>query len=181
MYMYNMHVATLQLYVIFYLEVESEQDQFLGAAMLALQDHVGRDWFTFGLHLGVDVRVLNRLNNSYLKHMDYQVSTREMLTAWMDKFDREATWDKIVAALRKIGNNALAHHVQEQYIQPTVQADISQVTGSIEVCSSQPTLQLCLPKIPDGARRGYTFKVSDFQNSGNSQTQSLLKGIITDC
>ena len=29
-------------------------------------------------------------------------------TAWTDKFGREATWDKIVAALKKINNNALA-------------------------------------------------------------------------
>ena len=39
--------------------------------------------------------------------MDYRNSIREMLTAWTDKFGREATWDKIVAALRKMGNNVL--------------------------------------------------------------------------
>ena len=90
--------------------------------MLALQDHV-EDWFTFGLHLGVYVHVLNRLNRSYLTHVDYRNSTREMLTAWTDQFDREATWDKIVAALRKIGNNRLAQRVEKQYImiQPTKQ------------------------------------------------------------
>ena len=43
-------------------------------------------------------------------------------TAWTDKFGREATWDKIVAALKEIKNNALAQHVKEQYIQPTEQA-----------------------------------------------------------
>ena len=86
--------------------------------MLALQDHV-EDWFTFGLHLGVDVHVLNRLNRSYLTHLDYRNSTREMLTAWTEKYDREATWEKIVAALRKIDKNALARQVEEQYIQPS--------------------------------------------------------------
>ena len=149
--------------------------------MLALQDHVGTDWFTFGLYLGVDVHVLNRLNTSYLTHVDYRNSTREMLTAWTDKFDREATWDKIVAALRKIGNNALARKVEERYIRPTKQADTSPAAGSIVVCSSQPTPQLHLLEIPDGAGQGYTFKVSDFQNLGESQAQSMLKGIITDC
>ena len=145
--------------------------------MLALQDDVGTDWFTFGLHLGVDVCVLNRLERSYLTHVDFRISTREMLTAWTHKFDREATWDKIVAALKNIKNNALAKRVEKQYIhQPTAQADIS-ATGSIEVCSSHPTLHLCLSEIPDGARRGCTFKVSDFQNSGKSQTQSMRKGI----
>ena len=90
--------------------------------MLVLQDDLGTDWFTFGLHLGVDVPVLNRLNRSYLTHVDYRNSTREMLTAWTDKFGREATWDKIVAALRKIGNHALAQQVEERWIQPTEQA-----------------------------------------------------------
>ena len=100
--------------------VESERDQFLRTAMLALQDHV-QDWFTLGLHLGVDVHVLNRLERSYLTHVDYRVSTRQLLTTWTDKLGREATWDKIVAALKKINNNALAQHVKEQYIQPTEQ------------------------------------------------------------
>ena len=146
--------------------------------MLALQDHVGADWFTFGLYLGVDVHVLNRLERSYLTHMDYRISTRELLTAWTHKFAKEATWDKIVDALKKIGNNALAQRVKEQYIQSTtVQADISSATASVEVCSSQPILQVCLPGIPDDARQDYTFKVSDFQNSGKSQAQSMLKGI----
>ena len=90
--------------------------------MLVLQNDLGTDWFTFGLHLDVDVHVLNRLNRSYLTHVDYRNSIREMLTAWTHKFGREATWDKIAAALRKIGNNALAQHVEEQYIQPTEQA-----------------------------------------------------------
>ena len=90
--------------------------------MLVLQDDLGTDWFTLGLHLGVDVHVLNRLNRPYLTHVDYRNTTREMLTAWTDKFGREATWYKIVAALRKIGNNALARHVEEQYIHPTEQA-----------------------------------------------------------
>ena len=56
--------------------VESERGQFLRTAMLALQDHV-EDWFTFGLYLDVDVCVLNRLERSYLTHVDYRVSTRQ--------------------------------------------------------------------------------------------------------
>ena len=89
--------------------------------MLAIQDHV-EDWFTFGLHLDVDVCVLNRLERSYLTHVDCRISTRQLLTAWTDKFGKGATWDKIVAALKKINNNALAQHVKEQYIQSTEQA-----------------------------------------------------------
>ena len=51
-----------------------------------------------------------------------------MLTAWTDKFDREATWYKIVAALRKIGNNALAEQMEEKCIQPTKQAAVEEAT-----------------------------------------------------
>ena len=96
--------------------------------MLALQDDLGTDWFTFGLHLGVDVPVLNRLNRSYLTHVDYRNSMREMLTAWTDKFGREATWDKIVAALRKSGHCALAELVEEEHIQPTEQTADEETT-----------------------------------------------------
>ena len=96
--------------------------------MLVLQDVLGTDWFTFGLHIGVDVHVLNRLNRSYLTHVDYRNSTREMLTAWTDKFGREATWDKIVAALRKIGHYALAQQVEEEHIQPTEQTADEEAT-----------------------------------------------------
>ena len=83
------------------------EGQFLCTAILALQDRVA-DWFTFGIHLGVDIHVLNRINRSCLTHIDNHNGIREMLQAWTDKFDREATWDKIVAALRKIGENRLA-------------------------------------------------------------------------
>ena len=35
----------------------------------------------------------------------------------MNKFDREATWGRIVYALKKIGSNSLARKVEERYIQ----------------------------------------------------------------
>ena len=41
-----------------------------------------------------------------------------MLTKWKNKFDREATWGRIVYALKKIKNNSLAREVEERYMQP---------------------------------------------------------------
>lgn len=45
-----------------------------------------------------------------------------MLTIWKDKFDREATWEKIVIALRKTGNKQLAREMEEQFVQLEKQA-----------------------------------------------------------
>ena len=45
-----------------------------------------------------------------------------MLTKWKDKFDTEATWEKIVIALKKTGYETLAREVEEQFIQPEKQA-----------------------------------------------------------
>ena len=56
--------------------------------------------------------------------------TRGIITACQGQtslVEKLATsWDKIFAALIKIGNNALAELVEEQYIQPTEQtADVT--------------------------------------------------------
>lgn len=39
-----------------------------------------------------------------------------MLINWKDTFDSEATWEKIVVALGKIGNKALAQEVEKQFV-----------------------------------------------------------------
>ena len=43
-----------------------------------------------------------------------------MLIAWKQQFDKEATWDKIVAALREIKFNQLAQKVEEKFIHQQV-------------------------------------------------------------
>lgn len=47
-------------------------------------------------------------------YRDERTCVRQMLTKWKDTSDSEATWEKIVIALRKIGNNVLAKEVEEQ-------------------------------------------------------------------
>ena len=97
--------------------VKKENDQFLRDVILALQDHLIKEWFTFGLYLDLSVTELNVLETNSVAHADKRASVRHMLTKWKDKFDKEATWDKIVVALRKIGQNALAHDLEDKHMQ----------------------------------------------------------------
>ena len=46
-----------------------------------------------------------------------------MLTIWINKFGKEATWDKIVYALRKIGHNALAQDLEAKHLQSAEQKE----------------------------------------------------------
>lgn len=75
------------------------------------------DWYTLGLHLGLYVTDLNVIESNSLSSVDKRTCVRQMLTRWTDKLDREATWEKIVSALRKIGNKQLAREIEEQFIQ----------------------------------------------------------------
>ena len=48
-----------------------------------------------------------------------------MLTTWIDKFGKEATWDKIVDALRKSGQNALARDLEAKHLQSAEQGNVN--------------------------------------------------------
>ena len=93
---------------------KQEKNQFLRTAILILQNALVKEWFTFGLHLGLDVYELNVIETNSVSYVDKRTCVRQMLTKWKDTFDSEATWEKIVIALRKIGNKALAQEVEEQ-------------------------------------------------------------------
>ena len=94
-----------------------ESDRFLRDVILALQDHLIKDWFTFGLYLDLSVTELNVLETNSLAHPDKRTSVRHMLTKWKDKFGKEATWERIVDALRKIGQNVLAQDLEDKHMQ----------------------------------------------------------------
>ena len=94
-----------------------ERDKFLRDVILALQDRLISNWFTFGLHLDLSVTELNVLENNSVHHADKRTIVRHMLTTWKDKFGTEATWDKIVDALEKIGQNALAQDLGGKHLQ----------------------------------------------------------------
>ena len=91
-----------------------ERNQFLREAILILQNALVKEWFTFGLHLGLDVDELNVIKSNSMYYRDERTCVQQMLTKWKDTYSSEATWEKIVIALRKIGNNALAKEVEEQ-------------------------------------------------------------------
>ena len=78
-----------------------------------LENHF--NWFRFGLNLDLNVTELNVLEANSFSYVDKRTSVRHMLTIWKDKFDEEATWDKIVDALRKIDENALARDLEAKY------------------------------------------------------------------
>ena len=97
-----------------------DKDQFLKDAILALQDHFVKDWYTLGLYLGLQVKDLEVIeSNSYV---DKKTCVRQMLIKWKDKFDQEATWEKIVIALRETENKRLAREVEEKFIHPEERA-----------------------------------------------------------
>ena len=109
------------MYVMYFIAGMSikEGDRFLCDAILALEDELGTEWFKLGLCLDVDIGVLYRSKRSTLTLNDCRNGTRDMLIAWKQQFDKEATWEKIVAALREIKFNELAQKVEEQFIHST--------------------------------------------------------------
>ena len=96
---------------------EEERDKFLREVFLALQDHLIKEWFTFGLYLNLSVTELNVLETNSVVHVEKRTSVRHMLTKWKDKFGTEATWDKIVDALRNIGQDTLARNLEAKHLQ----------------------------------------------------------------
>ena len=98
---------------------EDKQDlQFLKDAILALQDHFVMDWYTLGLYLGLQVNDLDVIESNSISYVDKRTCVRQMLRKWKEKFDREATWEKIVIAIEKTGKKRLAREVKKQFIQP---------------------------------------------------------------
>ena len=93
-----------------------ERNQFLREAILILQNALVKEWFTFGLHLELDIDELYVIKSNSVYYRDERTCVQQMLTKWKDTYDSEATWEKIVIALRKIGNKALAQEVEEQLL-----------------------------------------------------------------
>ena len=95
---------------------QQEKNQFLRDAILILQNSLVQEWFAFGLYLGLDVAELNVIDSNSVSYSDKRYCVRQMLINWKDTFDSEATWEKIVVALGKIGNKALAQEVEKQFV-----------------------------------------------------------------
>ena len=96
-----------------------ERNQFLRKAILILENRLVKEWFKFGLNLGLDVDELNVIERNSMYYRDERTCVRQMLMKWKDTLGAEATWEKIVIALGKIGNNALAKEVKETFVSMT--------------------------------------------------------------
>ena len=114
-----MYTNTHVIYVCFAGLAKQEGNQFLCEAILILQNDLVKEWFTFGLHLGLGVAELNVIECNSQSYVDKRTCVRQMLIKWKDIFDEKATWEKIVIALRKIGSNALAQKVEETFVSMT--------------------------------------------------------------
>lgn len=66
------------------------------------------NWFVLGLHLGVPVEVLRRING---EHLSVEYSRIQMLATLMENHDTQLTWSEIVGALTTMGELQLAKSI----------------------------------------------------------------------
>ena len=102
---------------------EKDEVKFLRELILALQDPLIKDWYTFGLYLDLDPNELNVIECNSINYADKRSSVRCMLTTWKARFGKGATWDKIVDALRNIRQNALAQDLRAKHLQSAEQKE----------------------------------------------------------
>ena len=100
--------------------------------VIALKDLV--ECHALGLQLGLPESTLKLID----KHHDSKEHLRMMLSEWL-QFDTEASWEKLAAALNKIGKNAIADNVRREFLR------------SDTVCTS--TVELSSPPVPAPEKR----------------------------
>ena len=98
-----------------FLGVSEDKDGFLREVVFSLRDCIGKKWFRFGLCLKVDLNELHRLEN---EGNNYEMCTSRMLFIWKKTYEKSATWDVIVTALRAIDETSLAQHLEDKHIPP---------------------------------------------------------------
>ena len=101
------------------LDVQGDGDSFLRDVILSLQDksEVFTEWFTFGLHLNLDVNELEAVEMAS-KTMDTRYGIRQVLSKWRRRFPQAATWDTIIDALKNIGAVRLAQELKKERQHP---------------------------------------------------------------
>ena len=77
--------------------------------LIAVKDIV--NWHDLGLHLDLPESKLA----SIATHPDIEGHRRMMLSEWLH-FDPEASWEKLATALNKIGKNAIAANVRQEFV-----------------------------------------------------------------
>ena len=81
-----------------------------------------------GLQLGLPEPTLKLID----KHHDSKDHLRMMLSEWL-QFDPEASWEKLATALNKIGKNAIAANVRQEFVCGT--QSVEQETKRCMYCS----------------------------------------------
>ena len=69
------------------------------------------EWHDLGLQLGLPESTLALIAT----HPDVEGHLRMMLSKWL-QFDPEASWEKLATALSKIGKNAIAANIRQQFM-----------------------------------------------------------------
>ena len=78
--------------------------------VIAVKD-VAVEWYDLGLQLGLPDATLA----SIATHPDIEARGRMMLSKWL-QYDPKASWEKLAAALNKIGKNVIAANVRRQFV-----------------------------------------------------------------
>ena len=106
--------------LLIFVAVQGDGDSFLREVILSIQDEsaVFMEWFTFGLHLGLDVNELQSLEVMSLKTVDPRYGIRGVLATWRKKFPQAGTWEPIIEALKRIDAVRLGQQLEEQHRQP---------------------------------------------------------------
>ena len=78
-----------------------------------LEDNLANKWLVFGLHLGLEIEKLECIEANHPTNC--QKCTTKVIIAWW-KQQESPTWEQIVQALKKIGNERLASTITEKYM-----------------------------------------------------------------
>ena len=91
----------------------NNKDRFIRDVLLILQNDLAKEWSTFGLYLGLKHKEIDDINRKYI---DEKKCFRELIVKWKGKFGSDATWTKIVCALKEIaGIFSQIGRVEEKY------------------------------------------------------------------
>ena len=68
------------------------------------------EWESFGLHLGIPFEKINLINAD---NLTAKLCMRRVIEAWIQQYGTKATFDKVIAACKRIGNFALAEELEK--------------------------------------------------------------------
>ena len=79
-----------------------------------LSKHVSAKWELIGVHLNIEVGVLERIKHDYSK--DSQMAFYEMLKEWIKQVDPPPTWSTILDVIHFLGHEHLAKDLRDKYV-----------------------------------------------------------------